>query len=476
MSNSSDSKALTRITKLLDEGSFVEIGALVTARSTDFNMSEKKEASDGIVTGYGTVDGRVVYVYAQNSDILGGSMGEMHTKKIIHIYHMAMKMGSPVVGLVDCTGIRLEEATDALFGFGKIFKAQAMASGVVPQVQAIFGLGGGGLALSAGLADFVFMEDSKAELFVNAPNTITDKYHTKDDESTADAAFHNNHSGLISGSGSEDEIISKMRTLLSIIPSNNEDESDYQMTDDDLNRQVDIAGYSDNPAAALASISDNGFVFEMKKDYAPKIVTAFIKLNGATVGAIATAKTADRKSNVIMYNDCTKAASFIEFCDAFNIPILTLSDIEGFVRCDCTEVFTSKACAKMIYAYADAVVPKVTVVTGKALGSAGISLGSKAIGADVVYAWDNATISPIEPKEAAKIIYADEIDKASDSVAAINDKTKEYEKITSSISAATRGYIDDVISPMETRQRVIAAFEMLYTKREDRPIRKHGTV
>ena len=483
MSNSAQASESSRIAALLDENSFVEVGAYITARTTDFNMTEQETPADGVVTGYGTIEGCLVYVYSQDASVLGGSMGEMHAKKISNIYSMAMKMGAPVIGLIDCAGLRLQEATDALAGFGQVYLNQTMASGVIPQISAIFGTCGGGMAVSAAITDFTFMEDKSAKLFVNAPNALKGNYTSKCD--TSSAAFQSAEAGLVDFTGDEASILGQIRTLVSILPSNNEDDMSYGECQDDLNRiSGELAGCAGDTALALSIISDNNFFMEVKKNYDPSMVTGFIRLNGTTVGCVANRsevyengeKTAEYEP-VLSAKGCDKAADFINFCDSFNIPVLSLVNVKGYKASKCTEKLIAKAAGRLTYAYANASVPKVTVIVKDALGSAYLTMGSKSIGADVVYAWENAAIGMMDPAEAVKIMYAKEIEAAEDSVALINEKTAQYAALQSSaLAAARRGYIDDIIKAGETRQRVIAAFEMLFTKREDRPSKKHGTV
>lgn len=478
MSNSAQTSASTRIAALLDENSFVEVGAYITARSTDFNMTEQETPADGVVTGYGTIGGCLVYVYSQDASVMGGSMGEMHAKKISNLYSMAMKMGAPVIGLIDCAGLRLQEATDALNGFGQMYVSQTMASGVIPQISAIFGTCGGGMAVSAAITDFTFMEEKSARLFVNAPNAISGNYTSKCD--TSSAAFQSEEAGLVDFVGDEEAVLSQIRALISILPANNEDDMSYGECQDDLNRMcAGIEGLAGDAAQALAMISDNNFLMEVKKNYAPSMVTAFIRLNGVTIGCVANRSQDGEKKYepVLSAAGCEKAADFINFCDAFNIPVLTLVNVKGYQASKCTEKRIAKAAGRLTYAYANASVPKVTVIEKDAFGSAYLTMGSKSIGADVVYAWKDAVIGMMDPAEAVKIMYAKEIEAAEDSVALIDEKKAEYTALQSSaLAAAKRGYVDDIIEAQETRQRVAAAFEMLFTKREDRPSKKHGTV
>ncbi len=484
MSSSAQSSASNRINALLDENSFVEVGSYITARSTDFNMADKETPADGVVTGYGTIDGSLVYVYSQDAAVLGGSLGEMHAKKISNIYSMAMKMGAPVIGLIDCAGLRLQEATDALNGFGQVYLSQTMASGVIPQIAAVFGTCGGGMAVSAALADFIFMEEKKARLFVNSPNAIEGNRIEVCD--TSSAAFQSEDTGLVDFTGDEGTVLASIRSLISILPANNEDDMSYSECGDDLNRIcAGLENYAGAADLALAQISDDNFFLEVKKNFAPAMVTGFIRLNGNTVGCVANrtevygengVKAAGYEA-VLTANGCEKAAKFVSFCDAFNIPVLTLVNVRGYRAGKCTERRIAKSAGRLTYAFANASVPKVTVITGEAYGTAYLTMNSKAIGADVVYAWPDASIGMMDAQAAAKIMYADEIAKADDSLALINEKAAAYRDLQSSaVSAARRGYVDDIIAACDTRKRVIAAFEMLFTKREGRPDRKHGTV
>ncbi|NLP15893.1 MAG: carboxyl transferase [Clostridiales bacterium] len=469
MSNRAQLSARERITSLLDDNSFVEVGAFITKRSTDFNLDQKDIPNDGVITGYGLIDGNPVYVFSQDSSSLGGSVGEMHAKKIVAIYDLALKVGAPVIGLLDSTGMRLQESTDALNGFGEIYSKQIMASGVIPQITAIFGNSGGGLSVMASLSDFSFMEKNNARLFMQTPNSLLGNSKEKLDTSSAD---FNAKSGAIDFVGdTELEVLNKIRELISIIPSNNEEEVCITECSDDLNRLV--PSFSQNlmdVKNAIIDISDNNYFLEIKSAYALEIVTGFIRLNGLTIGAIAN-RTTDKAESVITTDGCKKAASFVRFCDAFNIPILTLTNVIGY-KADVNEEKTiSKAIAELTYAFTDATVPKVNVITGKAYGSAYISMNSKHIGADYVFALPNAEIGMMDPKLAAQIMYEGE------SSEVINEKSTQYASLQNgALSAAKRGYVDNIIEPETVRKHVIYAFEMLYNKSEARPLRKHGTL
>ena len=473
-----DNAAGKRINSLLDAGSFVEIGGAVTARTTDFNMQEKETPADGVITGYGVIDGNLVYVYSQDATVLNGAIGEMHAKKISNIYDMAMKMGAPVIGLVDCAGFRLQEATDALEAFGKLYQKQSMASGVIPQITAIFGTCGGGLSIVPALTDFTFMETKNGKLFTNTPNAIPGNDISKCD--TSSAKFQSETTGLVDGIGSEEEILADIRSLVCMLPSNNEEDSSYEECNDDLNRVcADLANAAGDTAILLSNIADDQDFVETKADYAKEMVTGFLKLNGTTVGAVANrtevygadGEKTEEFEAVLTARGARKAARFVKFCDAFNIPVLTLTNVTGFKADKHSERCIATAVAEMTHAFADATVPKVNVIIGKAYGSAYVAMNSKAVGADMTYAWEDASIGMMDAKLAAKIMYADA------DAATINEKAAEYASLQESVqSAAARGYVDTIISAEDTRKYVIGAFEMLFTKREDRPAKKHGTV
>jgi len=472
------SQASQRISALLDENSFVEIGARITARATDFNLKQTETPSDGVITGYGVIDGNLVYVYSQDASVLNGSVGEMHAKKIASLYDLALKTGAPVIGLIESAGLRLQEATDALNGFGEIYKKQVTASGVIPQITAIFGTCGGGLALIPTLTDFTFMEEKSAKLFVNSPNALDGNTTAKCD--SASAAFQSEEAGIVDVVGDEAAILGKIRQLVSMLPANNEDDASFEECTDDLNRAcAELANCAGDTSIALSVISDNNVFFEVKENYAKEMVTGFIKLNGVTVGAVANrtevcdeeGKVTDRFDAVLTKKGCEKAADFVTFCDAFEIPVLSLTNVKGYEATVCSEKGIAKAAAKLTAAFAGATVPKVNVIIGKAYGSAYIAMNSKAIGADITIAWPDARIGMMDAKLAAKIICDGQGSEAIDACAA------EYEKLQTSVeSAARRGYVDEIVEAADTRKYIIGAFEMLFTKREDRPAKKHGTV
>ena len=478
MSSTALLSARDRILSLLDENSFVEIGALVTKRNTDFNLGEKEVPGDGVIAGYGLVDGNLVYVYSQDKDALNGTMGEMHARQIVNVYDLATKVGVPVIAITDCAGLRLQEATDALDAFGKIYARQALASGVIPTVTAVLGTCGGGSAVSAALSDFTVMTKENAKLFVNSPNAVDENYTAKCN--TAGAAFQAEAGNVDIVAEDDADALLKVRELISALPSNNEDTGVVGECTDDLNRIVASLGTSlKDSAVALREISDNGWFLELKSECAKEMVTGFIRLNGSVVGVIANRtellgedfKPVKKFDSVLTTAGAYKAAHFVNFCDAFSIPLLTLTNVTGFASAMNEERAVARAVSMLTAAFANATVPKVNVIAGKAYGSAYLTMNSKHIGADMVFAWSDAEIGMMDAKLATEIIYADK-----DATTAA-EKANEYANLQNSpVSAAKRGFVDSIIEPSATRKQLIYAFEMLYTKRENRPAKKHGTV
>lgn len=474
---STTSKASQRIEALLDANSFVEIGGLVTARATDFDLKQSDTPSDGVVTGYGVIDGNLVYVYSQDASVLSGSVGEMHAKKIVRLYDLAMKTGAPVIGLIDSAGLRLQEATDALNAFGEIYLKQTMASGVIPQITAVFGSCGGGLGLFPTMTDFTFMEEKNAKLFVNAPNALDGNVITKCDSSSAQ--FQAGESGIVDVTGEEDAVLAGIRKLVSFLPANNQEVAVAEFSDD-LNRLTpELAGCAGDTAIALSILADGHDFLEVKSAYAKDMVTGFIRLGGATVGCVANrcevydgdGKLAEKMDAVLTVQGCEKAAEFVSFCDSFNIPVLSLTNVKGYEATVEAEKGIAKAVAKLTYAFANATVPKVNLIVDKAYGTAYVAMNSKAIGADMTYAWPTAEIGAMDAKLAVKIMYDGQ------GAEVIEAKAAEYAALqTSATGAARRGYVDQIIEVADTRKYVIGAFEMLCTKSEDRPDKKHGTV
>jgi methylmalonyl-CoA decarboxylase subunit alpha len=478
MGNTAQLSARERIITLLDDNSFVEVGAFVTKRSTDFNLQQKEVPADGVITGYGIVGGNLVYVFSQDATAMGGSVGEMHAKKIAYIYDLALKVGAPVIGLIDSTGLRLQEATDALNGFGEIYLKQTLASGVIPQITAVFGSSGGGLAVMTSLSDFSFMTEKNAKLFVNSPNALLGNYKEKCD--TAEASFQAKAGNVDYVGASDAEVIAKIRDLLLILPANNEDDASFEECTDDLNRLLPaMLSEIGDTQKALIDISDHHYFFEVKPDYAKEMVVGFIRLNGMTVGAVANrtevlgddGKVSERFDGGLTTAGCEKAASFVSLCDAFNIPVLSLTNVDGYKATVDEEKTIAKASARLTYAFANATVPKVNVIIGKAFGTAYLSMNSKHIGADMVFALPSAQIGMMEAELAARIMYDGE------SAAAIKEKAEVYAKLQSGAEAAARrGYIDSIIEPETVRKHVIYSFEMLFTKRDSRPAKKHSSL
>lgn len=472
---SSSSKASERIKALLDDNSFVEVGARVTARTTNFNIKPEQTPSDGVITGYGTIDGNLVFVYSQDSAVLGGSVGEMHARKITGLYDLALKTGAPIIGLLDSAGLRLLEGTDALNAFASIYAKEAEASGVIPQIAAVFGTCGGGLAIAAGMADFAFMAED-AKLFVNSPNALAGNAEDKKDTA---AAAYKAEAGAIDGFGSESEVIAKIRELVAILPSNNEDEAAGEC-DDDLNRaSANVAAGIADPSVSAADLSDNNLFVEIKAAAAKEMAVGFIKLGGETVGVVANRTASyDEKGEkaedfkpVLTVGGAQKAADFVNFCDAFEIPVVTLTNVKGFCTCECAEKKIAKAAAKLAAAFAGATVPKVNVVVGDAFGSAYTVMNSKALGADITMALPTARIGLMDANLAAKVIAAGK------DAAEVAKTAAEYNELQNGIeSAAAHGYVDQIVEPADLRKYLIGALEMLYTKREDLPAKKHLTV
>ena len=475
---SSSLSARERIESLLDENSFVEIGARVRARSTDFSLKPTEAPSDGVITGYGLIEGRPVYVYSQDASVLNGSVGEMHAKKIVNLYQLAQKTGSPVVGMLDSSGIRLQESTDALNALGEIYKQQVRASGVIPQICAVFGPCGGGMSILSSLADFTFLEKEKGRLFVNEPDTLKDNYKEKCD--TAEAAFQGEKTGNVAVVCNIDEIFAEIRELVGFLPSNFEEEDADRECEDDLNRLTDnMSAELTDSALALFDLADDGNFYETGKSFAKEMVTGFLRLNGQVIGAVANriecigedGKPLQKFDAALTERGCKKAARFVWFCDAFDIPVLTLTNTEGFAATVCEERRLSENAAALVSAFASATVPKVNVITQKAYGSPYVIMNSKAIGADLTFCLADTEIGVMDADFAAKILSDG---KSSAETLSIRQKYAELQNNAS--SAAGRGYVDEMIDPSEVRKYLIGAFEILYSKCEEEPSKKHGTI
>lgn len=466
--------ARERIACLLDDASFVEIGGHVTSRGTDFNLNAQENPGDGVITGYGSIDSSLVYVYSQDAGVLGGSVGEMHAKKITHLYDMAMKVGAPIIGFIDCAGLRLQEATDSLNSFGEIFAKQTLASGMIPQLTAVVGTCGGGSALIPALSDITVIEQMKGRMFVNSPNALEGNRVSSLD--TADARYLAACNGQIDYvAENEEEMMAFIRQVVSLLPSCWDDNTTAEEGSDDLNRIIpELEQYGQDAKIIFSQISDDHFFLELKQAYGTDMVIGFARLNGMTVGCVGSqfVQSKGRMTTAGMQ----KAADFVRLCDAFSIPVLTLSNVTGFRATIEEERTTAKAAADLSYAFTSATVPKVTLITGDAFGTPYIIMNSKAIGADVVYAWPQARIGMMDPEQAVRIMYAGEIAEAEEKLDLIEEQTRKYNDLQSSAkSAAKRGYVDDIIEPDATRKRLITSFEMLYAKRIEQPKKKRGT-
>lgn len=484
-----DSNKLTareRINALLDEGSFVEIDAFVTHRCHEFGMEAVDAPAEGVVTGYGTVDGRLTYVYAQDFTVIGGSLGEMHAKKICKVMDMAAKMGAPIIGMNDSGGARIQEGVDALAGFGEIFVRNTQYSGVIPQISVIMGPCAGGAVYSPAITDFIFMVDNTSKMFITGPQVV--KSVTGEDVTAEDlggSKVHAQKSGVAHFTApSDEECIAQIRKLLSYLPQNNLEEAPFTAPVDPINRLSEklTTIVPDEPNKAydvkevINEIVDAGSFFEVQEGFAQNIVVGFARFNGSSVGIVANQPKV--KAGSLDIDSSNKAARFVRFCDSFNIPLVTITDVPGyFPGKDQEQGGIIRHGAKLLYAYSEATVPKINVITRKAYGGAYIAMSSKHIGADMVMAWPTAEIAVMGPDGAANIIFKNEIANSANPMVERANKIQEYSnKFASPFVAAQRGYVDDVIEPDSTRPRIIAALEMLASKRETRPAKKHGNL
>ena len=478
--------ARERIARLVDPGSFVEIDAFVTHRCTDFGMDQEIAPADGVITGYATIDNRPLYLYSQDFTVRGGSLGEMHAKKITKVMDMAMKMGCPILGINDSGGARIQEGIDSLSGYGEIFYRNTMASGVIPQISVILGPCAGGAVYSPALTDFIFMVDDISKMFITGPQVVQAATGEKvTDEQLGGAQTHNEVSGVAHFKyPSEDECFTGIRSLLSYLPQNNLEDTLIYPNQDDLNRLSPELNtvIPDNPNKSydikevIQHIVDNGEFFEIQPLFAQNIVIGFARLNGKSLGIIANQPKV--KAGALDIDASDKAARFIRFCDCFNIPIVTLTDVPAFLPgVDQEHGGIIRHGAKLLYAYSEATIPKINIILRKAYGGAYIAMSSKHLGTDLVYAWPTAEIAVMGPEGAANIIFRKEIEKAEDPIAHRQEKIQEYrDRFTNPYTAASKGYIDDVIEPQVTRSRLISALEMLQSKRETRPPKKHGNL
>lgn len=478
--------ARERIAMLLDEGSFEEIDMFVQHRCTNFGLDKTKFLGDGVVVGSGTIDGRLVYVFAQDFTVFGGALGEMMAAKICKVMDLGMKMGAPVIGLNDSGGARIQEGVNALCGYGEIFERNILASGVIPQISGIFGPCAGGAVYSPALTDFNIMVRNSSYMFLTGPKvvkTVTGEDVTQEQLGGADV--HATKSGVAHFAvDSEEDGLRLIRHLLSFLPQNNCEEAPFVECTDPINRVEDLLNeiIPDEPNRpydmyeVIGAIVDNGEFLEIHADYARNIIVGFARFNGMSVGIVANQPQVMAGS--LDCNSSRKAARFVRFCDAFNIPIVSLVDVPGFLPGTGQEynaVITHGA--KLLYAYGEATVPKVTVTLRKAYGGAYIVMGSKHLRNDVNYAWPSAEIAVMGPSGAVEVVFAKEVAASEDPAKTAMEKENEYrEAFANPYNAASYGYIDDIIEPRNTRFRIIRALEQLRTKRQSIPAKKHDNV
>jgi len=478
--------ARERIDLLLDKGSFREVDAFVQHRTHDFGLDKQKFMSDSVVTGWGTVEGRLVYVFSQDFTVFGGSLGEVHAEKVCKIMDMAMKNGAPVIGLNDSGGARIQEGVVSLAGYADIFLRNTLASGVIPQISAIMGPCAGGAVYSPALTDFIFMTRNTSYMFVTGPDVVKAVTHEEvTQEELGGASVHSERSGVCHvAADSEADTLYLIRKLLGYLPQNNMEDPPFLPGGDDPLRMDETLNtiIPDDPnkpydiKEVIRLIVDNGQFFEIHDNYAQNIVVGFSRLGGHSIGIIANQPAV--LAGVLDIDASEKAARFVRFCDAFNIPILTLEDVPGFLPGTNQEHHgIIRSGAKLLYAYCEATVPKLTVITRKAYGGAYDVMSSKHIRGDFNVAWPSAEIAVMGPEGAVNIIFRKELEKAKDPVQRKAELVADYrEKFASPYVAAERGYIDDVIEPKETRPRLINALEMLSNKRDANPAKKHGNI
>ncbi|MCW3805389.1 acyl-CoA carboxylase subunit beta [Plebeiibacterium marinum] len=473
--------ARERINLFLDAGTFVELDKLVTHNCKNFNMDKTIIPGDGVVTGYGKVDGRLVYVFAQDFTVFGGSLSRTNADKIIKVHKLALKMGAPVVGLNDSGGARIQEGVQSLAGYGEIFYLNVKASGVVPQISAIMGPCAGGAVYSPALTDFIFMVKESSYMFVTGPEVIKTVTHEEvSKEDLGGAHTHNTKSGVAHFVGDDDEhALMKIRELLSFLPSNNMEETPIIPTGDKIDREDEklqelIPADPNKPYdmhLLINSVIDNGHFLEVMPQYAQNIITGFARFNGRSVGIVANQPACF--AGVLDINSSIKAARFVRFCDSFNIPLVTFVDVPGFLP-GTTQEYGGiiKHGAKLLYAYAEASVPKITVITRKAYGGAYDVMASKHVMADVNFAYPTAEIAVMGPEGAVNIIFREKMDEE-----ARQHCVDDYrENFANPYRAAELGYIDEVILPKETRKKVIQALDMTQNKSETNPPKKHGNM
>ncbi len=478
--------ARERIDILLDPGSFEEFDMFKTHRCRDFGMDSQVYPGDGVVTGYGTVNGRVVYVFAQDFTVLGGSLSETFAEKICKVMDLAMKNGAPVIGLNDSGGARIQEGIESLAGYTEIFQRNVMSSGVIPQISAIFGPCAGGAVYSPALTDFVTMVQNQSYMFLTGPKVV--KSVTHEDvtvEELGGAAMHASRSGVSDyAAPSELEAIEYIKGLLSFMPQNNMDSPPLIATDDPVSRRSEELNeiIPENPNAAydmkevIMQTVDNREFLEVKADFAPNILVGFARYNGMSVGIVANQPA--HLSGVLDIDSSVKGARFVRFCDCFNIPIVTFVDVPGFLPGTVQEYGgVIRNGAKILYAFAEATIPKVTVITRKAYGGAYCVMSSKHLRGDINYAWPTAEIAVMGAKGAVGVLYGRQAKSEIDPKTFLADKEQEYQNtVANPYVAAERGYIDDIIEPARTRERIVKALGLLQNKRDTNPMKKHGNI
>jgi propionyl-CoA carboxylase beta chain len=477
--------ARERVTLLLDEGSFEELGKFVMHRSKDFGLDKEHYLGDGVITGYGTIAGRLVYVFSQDFTVFGGSLSETHAEKIVKIMELAMKNGAPLIGLNDSGGARIQEGVVSLGGYADIFHRNVMASGVIPQISAIMGPCAGGAVYSPAMTDFIFMVENTSFMFVTGPNVVKTVTHENvTAEELGGASTHSTKSGVTHfASLNEAECIGDIKKLLSYVPQNCEDGAPrlpYVAVDEKRTVLNNIIPANPNQPydmrEVIAGVVDDASFFEVHKNFAENIVVGFARLAGRSIGIVGNQPAS--LAGVLDIDSSVKAARFVRFCDCFNIPLLVLEDVPGFLPGTDQEwnaIITNGA--KLLYAFSEATVPRVTVITRKAYGGAYDVMNSKHIGADMNYAWPTAEIAVMGAKGAAEIIFKKEISEAADPEAKLAEKVEEYtRKFANPYRAAHRGYIDEVIYPEQTREKLIRSFQMLENKVAKLPKKKHGNI
>jgi len=477
--------ARERVRLLLDEGSFEEIGKFVIHRCKDFGLGKEYYLGDGVVTGYGTVNGRIIYVFAQDFTVFGGALSETHAEKICKLMDLAMKNGAPVIGLNDSGGARIQEGVTSLAGYADIFYKNTLASGVIPQISAIMGPCAGGAVYSPAITDFIMMVENTSYMFVTGPNVVkTVTHEVVTSEELGGASTHSTKSGVTHFScANEVTCINDIKKLLSYIPQNCEDQPPFLPYEpsNEIRESLDTI-IPENPnqpydmKEVIDIITDADSFFEVHKNYAENIVVGFARLGGRSIGIVANQPAV--MAGVLDIQASQKAARFVRFCDCFNVPLLVLEDVPGFMPGTNQEwggIITHGA--KLLYAFCEATVPRITVITRKAYGGAYDVMNSKHIGADMNYAWTSAEIAVMGAKGAAEIIFKREIASSENPVEKLQEKVDEYtEKFANPYLAAHRGYIDEVIQPLETRQKLIRAFKMLENKVVNLPRKKHGNI